>query len=108
MFTFQRKKETLEKNRLLQQTITNTDCLSPEPVHLNGRQELSKCLSANNLKTITTDTTLQTGPNHQKNYGLTKSQSGINVHTNGNNDKSSSSASAVSSPSTSQKEETER
>ncbi|XP_072390154.1 centrosomal protein of 104 kDa [Diabrotica undecimpunctata] len=108
----ERKKETLEKNRLLQQTqLPNTDCLSPEPIgQQNGKHELSKCLSANNIKSITNGGF--PAENNSKSYALSKSQSGTNVHTienNGCNEQSSSSASGISSPSNnSQKDEDEK
>ncbi|CAH1181270.1 unnamed protein product [Phyllotreta striolata] len=91
----ERKREMQEKNRLLQETT------SPDLIP-NGRQELSKCLSAGNLK----DPSAQNGS--ARNNSLSKSQSGIgiNVQSNGAQEKSSSSASAVSSPSIhSQKDE---
>ncbi|XP_057656102.1 centrosomal protein of 104 kDa [Diorhabda carinulata] len=110
----ERKKEMLEKNRVLQQT--QLPPISPEPVPVvfqqNGKIELSKCPSANNLKTITNEG-YQVDSDQQKSHALMKSQSGTAVHTNGsnvtNNGQSSSSASAISSPSnTSQKEEEEK
>nr|CAH7766447.1 unnamed protein product [Callosobruchus chinensis] len=99
-----RKKEILEKNKLLQQTQAPNDCLSPEP----NFGDLSKCMSTT-MRSVVNDVMA----NQQKCYQLSKSVSGSNIHTNGTNANGSpGSASGISSPSNnsnnSQKEEDEK
>ncbi|CAH0552097.1 unnamed protein product [Brassicogethes aeneus] len=101
----QRKKEMLERNRLIQQCSAmpvNPDCFSPEPIS-NGKTEISKCPSTTNLT------------NHEPNRTdkLSKSKSGGDIVNNGlkseKGGQSSSSASGISTPSNgSQKEEDEK
>ncbi|KAK4884893.1 hypothetical protein RN001_001164 [Aquatica leii] len=95
----QRKKEILERNRLIQQCS-----LSPEPEYKNG---INKSISSTDVPN-TEITNEQT-----QNYNLSKSISGGNIaHINGNSNnekQSTSSASGVSSPSNnSQPEEGEK
>ncbi|CAH1965536.1 unnamed protein product [Acanthoscelides obtectus] len=99
-----RKKEILEKNKLLQQTQIANDCLSPEP----NFGDINKCMSTS-MRSVVNDVIT----NHQKYYQLSKSVSGSNMHTNGTNANGSpGSASGISSPSNnsnnSQKEEDEK
>lgn len=71
-----------------------------EPVQ-NFKNELSKSVSSNHIKNMSKDIFSYSAPINQE-YGLSKSQSGMNVHFNGNSnthEQSSSSASGISSPS---------
>ncbi|XP_008195174.2 centrosomal protein of 104 kDa [Tribolium castaneum] len=101
----QRKKEMLEKTRVIQQCSLppNSDYLSPEPTP----NELNKCPSTSNIQNIFNYDQV----NHQnKNYAISKSLSGSNIQNNGNaKNESSSSASGISSPSNnSQKDDDEK
>lgn len=80
-------------------TPSNIDCLSPEPVQ-NCKIDLSKCISSNNIKSMTNDL-FRIGSGNIQEYGVSKSLSGTNVQMNGSNtnEQSSSSASGISSPS---------
>ncbi|KAF7267295.1 hypothetical protein GWI33_019484 [Rhynchophorus ferrugineus] len=111
---FQRKREVLEKNRLMQQAPVNAkpDCFSPEPTET--KSEISKCISSGNIENMANSFGANEA-NNKTNYALAKSQSGGNIgQTNGhqkseNDRRSLSSASGVSTPSNnSQKEEDER
>ncbi|KAG5899830.1 hypothetical protein JTB14_012301 [Gonioctena quinquepunctata] len=108
----QRKKEILDKNRLLQEATTpcNPNCLSPEPVQTqNGKQELNKCQPSNNPRSSSDNIFQYDTSTHQKSYALSKSLSGSNIQANDTNGQSSSSASNISTPSNnSQKEEDEK
>ncbi|KAF5301114.1 hypothetical protein FQR65_LT08944 [Abscondita terminalis] len=95
----QRKKEILERNRLIQQCS-----LSPEPEYKNV---INKSISSMDVPNA------DIGNEQTQNYNLSKSVSGGNIaHVNGNSNnekQSTSSASAVSSPSNnSQPEEGEK
>ncbi|XP_030760199.1 centrosomal protein of 104 kDa [Sitophilus oryzae] len=110
----ERKKEALEKNRLIQQCSanSNSDCFSPEPV-CESRSEISKCISSNNLETLANNF-VNNEANNKTNYPLAKSLSGGNIgqtngHVKGDNERRSvSSASGVSTPSNNSKEDDER
>lgn len=80
-------------------TPSHFDCLSPEPVQ-NCKNELTKCISSNNIKSISNDI-ISVGADNIQEYGVSKSLSGINIQMNGSNtnEQSSSSASGISSPS---------
>ncbi|XP_063905541.1 centrosomal protein of 104 kDa isoform X1 [Zophobas morio] len=101
----QRKKEMLEKTRVIQQCSVppNSDFLSPEPTP----NEINKCPSTSNIQNIFNYDNVN---GQSKNYTISKSQSGGNIQNNGTaKNESSSSASGISSPSNnSQKEEDEK
>lgn len=111
---FQRKRELLERNRLIQQcpiVTPNGECFSPEPKE--NKNEISKCISTGNIEHIANNF-INDGAVKQ-NYSLSKSQSGGNIvqtngiHKNDADRQSSSSASGVSSPSNnSQRTDSER
>lgn len=98
---FQRKKELLQKNAAIERTRTsNPECFSPELVQ-TCKNELSKCVSTNNIKSIANDT-FNFGNSNPREYSVSKSLSGTNIHMNGSQhitEPSSSSASGISSPS---------
>lgn len=77
----------------------NFNCLSPEPVQ-NTKNEISKCISSNNIKGIS-NSIFSFGTGIPQEYGVSKSLSGTNIQMNGcnANEQSSSSASGISSPS---------
>ncbi|CAG9813741.1 unnamed protein product [Phaedon cochleariae] len=95
----QRKREALEKTRLLQQTTTalNPDCLSPEPKQ-NGRLGLNKSASSTNVKTAAENFQVEP-PDQGKHFGLSTSESRNEIEANGLNGRTSSSASGISTPS---------
>ncbi|XP_049826748.1 centrosomal protein of 104 kDa isoform X2 [Aethina tumida] len=100
----QRKKEMLERNRLIQQCsmTTNPDCFSPEPIS-NEKTELTKCPSTTNIASYDVNPTNK----------ISKSLSGGHLINNGikneHERQSSSSASGISTPSNnSQKEEDDK
>ncbi|XP_066262191.1 centrosomal protein of 104 kDa isoform X2 [Euwallacea similis] len=113
----QRKRELLERNRLIQQCsgMSNGECFSPEPQKdTKASNEISKCVSSGNIERMANSFVVNDNRT-RSNYALSKSQSGGNiVQTNGNHKQdqdrqSSSSASGVSSPSNnSQKTDSER
>lgn len=95
-----RKKEMLERSRLIQQCsiTTNPDCLSPEPIVETNKNGFSKCQSSSNIPNMTDD-----ADERNTIKGLSKSISGGNINNvktdNSNERGSTSSASGVSSPS---------
>ncbi|CAG9766448.1 unnamed protein product [Ceutorhynchus assimilis] len=99
----QRKRELLERNRVIQQCPNGI--ISPEPKE-PIRNEISKCISTGNIEHIINN------DKSNKNYSLSKSQSGGNININNGTRQeaeSSSSASGVSSPTySSQQNHTER
>ncbi|XP_066143045.1 centrosomal protein of 104 kDa isoform X2 [Euwallacea fornicatus] len=113
----QRKRELLERNRLIQQCpgMSNGECFSSElQKDTKANNEISKCVSSGNIERMA-NSFVASDNGTRLNYILSKSQSGGNiVQTNGNNKQdqdrqSSSSASGVSSPSNnSQKTDSER
>ncbi|XP_017773624.1 PREDICTED: centrosomal protein of 104 kDa isoform X2 [Nicrophorus vespilloides] len=109
----ERKKELLERNRLIQQCSisTNPDCTSPEP----PVQTINKCQSSSNIaSTFSYD---QNGTERKPGYQLTKSISGgnivkINMQTTNNGDltlERHNASSGISTPSnSSQRDEEEK
>ncbi|XP_044263745.1 centrosomal protein of 104 kDa [Tribolium madens] len=100
----QRKKEMLEKTRVIQQCSLppNSDYLSPEPTPT----ELNKCPSTSNIQNIFNYDQVN---NQTKNYAISKSLSGSNIQNNGNAKNESSSSASISSPSNnSQKDDEEK
>lgn len=85
----------------------NVDRISPEPVQ-NSKTDFSKCISLNNIKSISNDIFNFDTSNTQDSC-LAKSLSGTNIQMNGcnTNEQSSSSASGISSPSNNSNREDE-
>ncbi|XP_074035706.1 centrosomal protein of 104 kDa isoform X2 [Leptinotarsa decemlineata] len=110
----QRKKEILDKNKLLEAiTPTNANCLSPEPVqNHNGKHEQSKDNISTDPKPVSDSIFQFEVSSQQRSFALAKSLSGSNIQANSNNGvngQSSSSASGISTPSNnSQKDEDEK
>lgn len=81
-------------------TPYNLNCFSPEPIH-NFKNELSKSVSAIQLKSMTKDI-FSFAPSNVQEYSMPKNVNDVNVQLNSiphTNEQSSSSASGISSPS---------
>lgn len=106
----QRKKEILEKNKILQQnSVPINTCFSPEP-NPPEKYELTKCSSSNNIRSMSNIFTYEMENQHENNYAFTKTLNQNNGTLKSENEKqSSSSASGISTPSNnSQKEDEEK
>ncbi|XP_018562856.1 centrosomal protein of 104 kDa [Anoplophora glabripennis] len=106
----QRKKEILEKNKILQQNSAPINsCFSPEPTPPE-KYELTKCSSSNNIRSMPNIFNYEIDNQQDNNYAFTKNLNQNNGTAKTEHEKqSSSSASGISTPSNnSQKEDEEK